>query len=252
VHIPIKLGTLIVATYEFCLIHLKSLLIKVSLVFPLLLAPLSAIAQITPATVVSVGDGDTLRIRQSAQVATIRLACIDSPERAQSPWGQQSTSMLKQLLPQGRAVQVQEITRDRYGRTVAELYVGKRSVNLQMVQEGQAVVYRQYLQGCAATKDQYLQAEAQARQKRLGFWNQQLPTMPWRYRRLQRSNTQASINTPSKTSPQTRQLPSCVNNDCNCSDFKTQAQAQQVLDAFSEDKFRLDNDNNGIACESLH
>ncbi len=167
---------------------MKSLLVKVSLVFPLLLISLSAIAQTTPATVVSIGDGDTLRIRQSGQVATIRLACIDSPERAQSPWGQQSTSRLKHLLPQGRAVQVREITRDRYGRTVAELYVGKQSINLQMVKDGQAAVYRQYLQGCAATKDQYLQAEAQARQKRLGFWNQQLPTMPWDYRRSRRGS----------------------------------------------------------------
>ncbi len=162
---------------------MKSLLIKVSLLLPLLLAPSLAIAQTTPATVVSIGDGDTLRIRQSGQVTTIRLACIDSPERAQSPWGQQSTSRLKQLLPQGRAVQVREITRDRYGRTVAELYVGKQSVNLQMVQEGQAAVYRQYLNGCAATKDQYLQAETQARQKKLGFWNQKSPIMPWDYRR---------------------------------------------------------------------
>ncbi len=61
---------------------------KVSMVFPLLLVPLSAIAQTTPATVVSIGDGDTLRIREAGQVTTIRLACVDAPERAQSPWGQ--------------------------------------------------------------------------------------------------------------------------------------------------------------------
>ena len=143
---------------------MKSLLVKVSLVFSLLLTPLSAIAQTTPATIVSIGDGDTLRIRQSGQVTTtIRLAYVDASERALSPWGQQSTFRLKQLLPLGTVVQVREITRDRYGRTVAELYVGKRSVNLQMVREGQSVVYRQYLSGCAATKDQYLQAETQAR-----------------------------------------------------------------------------------------
>ena len=159
------------------------MLVNVSLVLPLLLAPSLAIAQTTPATVVSIGDGDTLRIRQSEQVTTIRLGCVDSPERSQSPWGQQSTSKLKQLLPQSTPVQVRTITRDRYGRTVAELYVGKQSVNLQMVQEGQAVVYRQYLSGCAATKDQYLQAEAQAKKQRIGFWNQNLPVMPWDYRR---------------------------------------------------------------------
>jgi endonuclease YncB( thermonuclease family) len=43
---------------------------------------------------------------------------------------------------------------------VAEVFLGNQSVNLQMVKEGQAVVYRSYLDSCAATKDQYLKAEA--------------------------------------------------------------------------------------------
>ncbi len=47
-----------------------------------------------------------------------------------------------------------------------------------MVQEGQAVVYRQYLKGCDSTKDQFLQAEADAKAKKLGFWNQSKPVMP--------------------------------------------------------------------------
>ncbi len=168
---------------------MKSLLVKVLLSFPLLLSPASALAQSPSATVVSIGDGDTLRIRQSGQTTTIRLACIDSPERSQTSWGEQSTSRLKQLLPPGKPVQVRKIDRDRYGRTVAELYVGKQSVNLQMIKEGQAVVYRQYLKGCAATKDQYLQAEGQAKKQRLGFWNQQSPVMPWDYRRGKRSSS---------------------------------------------------------------
>lgn len=162
---------------------MKSLLFKVLLVLPLSLSPAFILAQTPPATVVSVGDGDTLRIRQSGQVTTVRLACIDSPERAQSPWGQQSTSRLKQLLPTGIVVQVREITRDRYSRTVAELYLGEQSVNLQMVKDGQAAIYSQYLNGCVATKDQYVQAEAQAKRQRLGFWNQKSPVMPWDYRR---------------------------------------------------------------------
>ena len=229
---------------------MKNLLVKAFLVLPLLLSLTPALAQNTPATVVSIGDGDTLRIRQSGQVTTIRLSCVDAPERAQSPWGQQSTSRLKQLLPAGKAVQVREITRDRYSRTVAELYVGRRSVNLQMVQEGQAVIYRQYLSGCAATKDEYLQAEAQARQKRLGFWNQKLPVMPWDDRRGKRS---VNPQTSNKVAPsvQKQAPPSCINSDCNCSDFKTQAQAQRVLKAFPGDKFRLDGDSDEVACESL-
>ena len=39
--------------------------------------------------------------------------------------------------------------------------------------------------------------------------------------------------------------------DCDCSDFTTQEEAQRVLDAFSNDRYKLDRDGNGLACESL-
>ena len=45
------------------------------------------------ATVLSVGDGDTLRISTGGRAITIRLACIDAPETAQSAWGQQSPGL---------------------------------------------------------------------------------------------------------------------------------------------------------------
>jgi endonuclease G len=46
-------------------------------------------------------------------------------------------------------------------------------------------------------------------------------------------------------------LPPCVDDDCNCGDFRNQALAQAVLTAFPQDPFRLDADGNGVACESL-
>jgi micrococcal nuclease len=134
------------------------------------------------AQVVSVGDGDTLRAKMQGQTVTIRLGCIDAPEMAQSPFGVQARSRLQQILPAGQTIQVRSIDRDRYGRTVAELFSGGRSVNLQMVAQGQAAVYPQYLSGCSATQTQYLQAENQAKQQRLGFWSQSNPVMPWDFR----------------------------------------------------------------------
>jgi endonuclease YncB( thermonuclease family) len=53
------------------------------------------------ATVLSIGDGDTIRVRQSGKVLTVRLACIDAPETAQSPYGQQARAYLQQRLPIG-------------------------------------------------------------------------------------------------------------------------------------------------------
>ena len=125
--------------------------------------------------------------KMQGQTVTIRLGCIDAPEMAQSPFGVQARNRLQQILPAGQTVQVRSIDRNQYGRTVAELFLGGRSVNLQMVAQGQAAVYTQYLSGCAATQNQYLQAENQAKQKRLGFWSQSNPVMPWDFRQGRKS-----------------------------------------------------------------
>lgn len=226
-------------------------------------AATSVVAQNKSAQVVGTGDGDTLRVSQDGKTITIRLGCIDAPEALQAPWGQQSANRLKQLLPAGQAVQVREIERDQYGRTVAELFLSNQSVNLRMVAEGQAVVYRQYLSGCAATKDQYLAAEAQAKSQKLGFWNQSNPVMPWDYRSGARANERPSNASPKPTPSGTARptptanpapttnLPACTKTDCDCKDFKSRAEAQRVLDANPSDPHKLDGDKDGIACESL-
>ena len=135
-----------------------------------------------PVTLVSVGDGDTVRVtsRQGEKV-TIRLACIDAPETSQGASGKWSTETLKGLI-QGKSISLKPQVKDRYGRTVAEIYVGNRNINLQMVQVGAAYVYRQYLKQC--DRDSYLRAEDIATKKGLGVWGPYLPAqVPWEYRR---------------------------------------------------------------------
>lgn len=160
------------------------------------------VAQNNLPTIISVGDGDTARVKRSNRTITIRFACIDAPETAQTPWGPQASNRLKQLLPPGQAVQVREVDVDQYGRTVGELFLGNQSVNLTMVREGQAVVYREYLDNCADTRQEYLDAEAQAKAQKLGFWNQPNPVMPWDFRRGKRSNNQQSSNASPSPRPQ--------------------------------------------------
>ncbi|MEP0858101.1 thermonuclease family protein [Trichocoleus sp. DQ-U1] len=133
--------------------------------------------------VASVKDGDTIAVTSSGKLLKIRFACIDAPEEEQNPWGTTSTSRLKTLLPKGQTINLRVVDTDRYGRTVAEVFKAGKSINLQMVAEGQAVVYPQYINGCAGTKNQYLQSESQAKQQRLGFWNQVKPVMPWNVRK---------------------------------------------------------------------
>jgi len=80
--------------------------------------PSEVVAQGFKATVLSIGDGDTIRVRQAGKALTVRLACIDAPETAQSPYGQQARTYLQQRLPIGREVSLNIKTTDRYGRSV--------------------------------------------------------------------------------------------------------------------------------------
>lgn len=51
-----------------------------------------------PVTLVSVGDGDTVRVTsQQGEKVTVRLACIDAPETSQGTSGKWSTQTLKGL-----------------------------------------------------------------------------------------------------------------------------------------------------------
>ena len=138
-----------------------------------------------PVTLVSVGDGDTVRVTsQQGEKVTIRLACIDAPETSQGTSGKWSTQTLKGLI-QGKSISLKPQVKDRYGRTVAEIYVGNRNINLQMVRQGAAFAYRKYLKQC--DRDAYLQAESIANKKKLGVWGPYKPAqLPWEYRRSRR------------------------------------------------------------------
>jgi micrococcal nuclease len=194
--------------------------------------------------VLSIGDGDTITVRENGSKTTVRLACIDAPETSQQG-GKEATNYLKQLIPTGTTVGLRTVTTDHYGRTIGEIYRNGDSVNLKMVKQGQAVVYDRYLDACENTQDQFLEAEQQAKSSNLGFWSQP-NVLPWDYRRGERVNSTSN----SETDP--NGLPACVDSDCNCSDFSSQQQAQRVLETFDGDPHRLDADGNGIACESLN
>lgn len=220
-----------------------------ALILTLLLTstPVIAIAQTVTGRVVSVGDGDTLRVATGGKTVTVRLACIDAAETAQAPFGKAATDHLRQLLPPGQQVTLRVADTDRYGRSVAKVYKGNLSINLALVQEGQAVVYREYLSACPELKERLLKAEANAKSRRIGFWNQASPILPADFRRGRRavSTLKPAVRTRSQTS-------SSPARDYNCSDFRTQAEAQRVLDATpGEDPHKLDRDGDRIACESL-
>jgi len=76
-------------------------------------------------TVTRVIDGDTFRT--SSRKHSVRLANVDAPEKGRKG-GAKATQQLKSLI-QGKNVEVKTIARDVYGRAVANVKVGGKSVN---------------------------------------------------------------------------------------------------------------------------
>ena len=140
------------------------------------------------ARVVSIGDGDTIRVRHGGKVETIRLACIDAPEMAQVPYGDQARRYLQTRLRLEQEVTINPLNTDRYGRTVAEV-IGDINLNLALVEDGQAFVYPKYLGQCDA--NEYLEAQYRASRHRFGVWR--VPggiERPWQFRHGRQQNRQ--------------------------------------------------------------
>ena len=51
-------------------------------------------------------------------------------------------------LPDHATVRLKPIEKDRYGRTVAEIFLGERFINAEMVREGHAWHYQRYSGNC--------------------------------------------------------------------------------------------------------
>ena len=143
----------------------------------------------------TIADGDTIACADGTKV---RFCGIDSPELAQ-PLGQESKQNLTNLL-QGREVFISPIKQDRYGRTVAEVFVRitrnekqatqqseeELFANAEMVRAGMAFHYAQYSNSCPG-KSQIVDAENQAKAGAIGVWSNPNYQKPWDYRRANRN-----------------------------------------------------------------
>lgn len=149
-------------------------------------------------TVTKVSDGDTLQVTDvSGTKVKIRLYGVDAPETPKpkkpgQPGGEEAFQVLYNKV-YGKTVQVQILNLDQYQRAVSLIWFGDRVINLEMVQEGWAWAYRQYLDRAYASE--FISSEENARKTRKGIWVQGNPQPPWEFRK--QLKTGGSFHTPS-------------------------------------------------------
>lgn len=102
-------------------------------------------------------DGDTLRCDQ---IGRVRLLGIDAPElpghcrkgRVCAPGDPEASKRsLERMLR--REVTIVPVTRDRYGRTVAQVYAGGRNLACEQIKAGQAVYVAKWDNGRRLAKE---------------------------------------------------------------------------------------------------
>ena len=135
----------------------------------------------------AIHDGDTIRLTNGSEELKVRFCGIDSPELAQ-PLGIAARDYLRSLVNKGNGqIYVTPIEKDRYGRTVAELFVpvkGKDDeifLNGEMVRAGMAMMYPQYVGDCP-NKNAIALAEEMAKESKAGVWANPNSQPPWEWR----------------------------------------------------------------------
>lgn len=144
------------------------------------------------ARVVSVIDGDSVRLRYRGRVESVRLLGIDTPETKHSPrlasraaknrrspsqearMGEKARSVMLSMIKPGSEVFLtfdqSQGPRDRHGRMLAYLSTAEGlMVNREMVVRGMAQVYRRFK---FRYRKQWRELEDQARRDRVGLWSQ--------------------------------------------------------------------------------
>ena len=127
------------------------------------------------ATTVSVADGDTITVLKDRQQIRIRLDGIDCPEGGQD-FGTRAKQFTSSLVF-GRDVEIEPRDTDRYGRTVARVFVAGKDVSLELVTAGLAWHFKRYSSDATLAR-----AEVEARNERRGLWAHPHPVPPWDFR----------------------------------------------------------------------
>jgi endonuclease YncB( thermonuclease family) len=148
----------------------------------LILAAPAASDDLITAKVVKVVDGDSITVLAPGnKQIKIRLHGIDCPEGGQA-FGKRAKQFTSSQCF-GTTIRYREVDTDRYSRTVATVYLEDgRELNLEILKAGFAWHYKRY-----SDRQDYADAEEEARRAGIGLWADDDPTPPWEWRRERRN-----------------------------------------------------------------
>ena len=198
--------------------------------------------------VVSVVDGDTLKVSINGATETIRLIGINTPEtvdprKSVECFGKEASNKAKSVLT-GKNVLIEtdasQGERDKYDRLLAYVFLENgTNFNKMMISEGYAYEYTYNTP--YKYQSEFKAAEVAARNNKLGLWADGA------------CNAQTTVPVPSQPA-QPSTTYTCSYNAYNCANFTTHNEAQNVFEGCggtSNDIHRLDQDKDGLACETL-
>jgi micrococcal nuclease len=133
-----------------------------------------------PAALVSISDGDTIRVDFGGQIETVRLILIDTPETRDpnNPpecYGSEASAFLEGLLPAGSELYLETDVseRDRFGRLLRYVWLDRGDevylVNEAMVRSGYAA--QSTFPPDVEYEDRILEAARFAREHGYGLWS---------------------------------------------------------------------------------
>ncbi len=130
------------------------------------------------ARVISVTDGDNLTvIGPDNKQVLIRLHGLDCPELAQ-PFGENAKEFTSNLCF-GKIIMYRMLGIDRFDRTIAAVFLEDgKELNLEILKAGLAWRHDRY-----AKRQDYAEAEEEARKAGIGLWLDKEPTPPWEWRK---------------------------------------------------------------------
>ncbi|MCR4324926.1 MAG: thermonuclease family protein [Candidatus Curtissbacteria bacterium] len=203
--------------------------------------------------VTKVVDGDTIQVEGGK---TIRYIGIDTPETSDPSkpvecYSKEATQKNRELV-EGKEIRVEKDVSetDQYQRLLRYVFVGDVFVNEVLVKDGfaKATAYPPDTK----KQDVFSKAQEDAKSNKSGLWGKCSTASP-------SPATGTSKVSPSPKPTATQKQPTTgtstyTGGDKDCGDFSTHAEAQSFFVAQggpSSDPHKLDQDHDGVACETL-